>query len=72
MAEQKDNYVIWIEFDDEFMSFLNEKCKELDLYGFASGFRPPHLTMTFVENSDEEKLLHFTKDFFIKNSLNST
>lgn len=69
MAEQKDNYVIWIEFDDEFMNFLNEKCKELDAHGFTPGFRPPHMTMTFVENCDEEKLLQFTKEFFLKKQL---
>lgn len=70
MEQQKDNYVIWVEFDDEFMNFLNEKCNELDANGIASGFRPPHLTMTFVEDCDEEKLIQFTKEFFLKKQLN--
>jgi len=64
MAEQKDNYVIWMEFDDEYMDFLNKKCEELAENEIKQGFKPPHLTLTFVENCDEQKLIQYTEEFF--------
>ena len=69
MSEQKDTYVIWIEFNDEYMDFLNKKCEELTENSIEQGFKPPHITMTFVENCDEEKLLEYTEHYFKENTV---
>lgn len=70
MSEQENVYVIWAEFDEEFTHFLNDKCKELEKYGIEPGVRPPHMTLTFVKNCDEEKLLQYTKSFIENKPVN--
>ena len=65
MNEQ--TYVIWLEFDDEFTTFLDEKCQELKVNNIASGIRPPHMTLTFVKTDNRERLIAFTKNYLRKN-----
>lgn len=72
MAEQYDKYVIWVEFNEEYMDFLNKKCEELEENKIEQGFKPPHLTMAFVKNCDEEKLLEYTEKYFRENSAELT
>lgn len=58
----EETYVIWLEFDDEFTEFLNEKCIELNDNNITPGVRPPHLTLTFVKTDDRERLIEFVKE----------
>ena len=64
------NYVIWMEFEDEYTGFLNEKCRELDENNIKPGIRPPHMTLTFFKTDDKDRLIEFTKAFFESNSIN--
>lgn len=64
------NYVIWMEFDDEYTEFLNKKCKALDENNIKPGIRPPHLTLTFFKTNDRDKLIEFIKSFVENNSIN--
>ena len=65
MNEQ--TYVIWLEFDDEFTTFLDEKCLELNANNIAPGIRPPHMTLTFVKTDNRERLIEFTKNYLQEN-----
>ena len=65
MTEQ--TYAIWLEFDDEFTTFLDEKSLELKTNNIAPGIRPPHLTLTFVKTNNREKLIEFTKNYLREN-----
>ena len=60
-------YVIWLEFDDEFSEFLNEKCNELNEKNIIPGIRPPHLTLTFVRTNDRERLIGVCREYLQKN-----
>ena len=65
MNEQ--TYVIWLEFDDEFTSFLEGKCLELNANNIEPGIRPPHMTLTFVKADDRERLIESTKNYLREN-----
>lgn len=69
MYNQEIKYAIWVEFDDEYTKFLDEKCKELDKYEIGSGIRPPHLTLTFVRTDNVKKLIDYTKTFIKNNNV---
>lgn len=65
----KQTYVIWLEFDDVFTDYLSEKCAELKESHIAPGIRPPHLTLTFVETDDHNRLIQFVKGYLQKNMI---
>ena len=63
----KKTYVIWLEFDEEFTSFLDQKCLELEENQIASWIRPPHMTLTFVKTDDPERLIECTEKVIREN-----
>lgn len=66
----KDEYVVWIEFDNYITDFFNEKCCVLEQYKIKPGIMPPHMTLTFVKTKSIDEFIEYTKSFFKKNSVN--
>ena len=64
-----DEYVIWVEFDENTSDFLEKKCKELDDNCIPEGIRPPHMTITFVKTAFENKLIEYVERFMKTHSV---
>lgn len=62
----ENEYVLWLEFDEQTNEFLNEKCILLDQSNIATGIRPPHITITFVQCDNEERVVNTVIEFFKK------
>lgn len=65
----KNEYVIWIEFEDNITNFFNEKCGVLEQYKIKPGIMPPHMTLTFIKTKNIDKFIEYTKSFFKENSV---
>lgn len=65
----ENEYVIWLEFDEDATNFFNEKCAILDRYKIKQGVRPPHMTLTFVKTENIDEVIAYTKSFFYENSI---
>ena len=65
----KQTYVIWLEFDDIFTEFLDEKCIRLTENNITPGIKPPHLTLAFVRTNDHNRLIKFVKEYLQKNMI---
>ncbi len=62
----ENEYVLWLEFDENMNAFLNNKCELLEQQNIPAGIRPPHLTMTFMRCDNEEELAKTIINFFKK------
>ncbi len=65
----ENEYVIWLEFDEDITNFFNKKCAMLDRYKIKQGVRPPHMTLTFVKTNCINEVIKYTKSFFSKNNI---
>ena len=60
----ENEYVLWLEFDNNTNEFLNGKCELLDQKEIPSGIRPPHLTLAFVRCDNEGGLKDIVMNYF--------
>lgn len=65
----KNEYVVWVEFDEESTAFFEEKCRLLDAHSIKPGVRPPHMTISFARTDSCFELMEYTKSFFSKNTV---
>jgi len=61
-----NEYVLWLEFDENTTTFLNSKCEALAEQEIEPGVRPPHLTLSFIRSDNEKELKELVIHFFDK------
>lgn len=59
----ENEYVIWVELDENCTDFFNKKCEILEKNNINAGIRPSHITITFVRTDNLERLIEYTKSF---------